>query len=67
MGNGTPEPPPPQPLSTPPTVYTPNNSPTSSQPANDVAEPAADGVMGNETAGLTRVALELLALLPSLL
>ncbi|HEX7315240.1 MAG TPA: hypothetical protein VF297_15035 [Pyrinomonadaceae bacterium] len=62
MGNESPVPPPSQPSVAEPGII-PNESPTSA-----VDEPAANGWMGNEAAaGLTEAALELLAVLPSLL
>jgi hypothetical protein len=63
MGNDSPAPPPPaQP------GYMPNESPTPSQPTSAVDETAANGEMPNLAPdGLTQVAWELLAVLPSLL
>jgi hypothetical protein len=42
-------------------------SPPPPQPANAVQEPTTDGIMQNDGASLTEVALDLLAVLPSLL
>jgi hypothetical protein len=46
----------------------PNDRPDPSKPTNAVQEPTADGIIpNNATDGLTQAALNLLALLPSLL
>jgi len=67
MGNGSPEPPPPQPV-TAQEGYIPNDTSTSLQSTSVADEPTVDGIMGNEAAaGLTQAAWELLAVLPSLL
>jgi hypothetical protein len=60
--NESPAPPPAQP------GYMPNGSPTSSEPTSAVNEPTVNGEMPNGAPdSLTQLALELLAVLPSLL
>ncbi len=61
MGNGSPEPPPSQPAVM-------SNEPPAPQPTGAVDEPTSDGETGDgAAASLTEAALDLLALLPSLL
>ena len=67
MPNGSPEPPPSQPV-TAQEGYIPNDTSTSSQPTSTADGPTVDGIMPKDAAaGLTQAAWELLAVLPSLL